>query len=144
MPVHINTSAVAMEPTANIGFNVNLPTDDITAGASGEARTVTIEYFDNVGAAQTLAVTLTPTVPATGRSNEWTMEVTDNATGTSLGTGTLTFNDAPPNAGRARRASPAASPAAGMPRPATSRSTSAAARPSRWRWARPTRRSPTT
>ena len=66
VPVHINTSAVAMEPTANIGLNVNLPTDDVTAGASGEARTVTIQYYDNVGAAQTLAVTLTPTVPATG------------------------------------------------------------------------------
>ncbi|MFO1141001.1 MAG: flagellar hook-basal body complex protein [Amaricoccus sp.] len=99
VPVHINTSAVAMEPTANIGLNVNLPTDDVTAGASGDARTVTIQYYDNVGAAQTLSVTLTPTVPATGRSNQWTMEITDNASGTSLGTGTLTFNDAPPNAG---------------------------------------------
>jgi len=33
VPVHINTSAVAMEPTAKIGLNVNLPTDDVTAGA---------------------------------------------------------------------------------------------------------------
>lgn len=94
-PVRINTSQVASVPTSNIDFSVNLPTNGSTAGAagSGEARTVSITYYDNVGAAQTLSVTLTPTVPATGRSNEWTMEVVDNATGTSLGTGVLTFND---------------------------------------------------
>jgi flagellar hook protein FlgE len=86
-------------PSTSMTFNVNLPTDDTTAGATGDPRTITIEYFDNVGAAQTMTVTLTPTVPATGRSNEWTMEITDNATGTSLGTGVLTFSDTPPNAG---------------------------------------------
>jgi flagellar hook protein FlgE len=98
-PVRVNTSSVAMEPTSSIVLNVNLPTGDTTAGATGDPRTVTVEYFDNVGASQTLSITLTPTVPATGRSNEWTMDVTDNATGTSLGTGVLTFNDTPPNAG---------------------------------------------
>jgi len=94
-PVKINTSSVASVPTSAIDFSVNLPTNGSTANAdgSGEVRTVSISYYDNVGAAQTLSVTLTPTVPATGRSNEWTMEIVDNATGTSLGTGVLTFND---------------------------------------------------
>lgn len=94
-PVKINTSSVAMQPTSTIDLNVNLSSDDVESDGSGDVRTVTIEYFDNIGGAQTLTVSFTPTVPAVGspRSNEWTMEVTDQASGTSLGTGTLLFND---------------------------------------------------
>jgi flagellar hook protein FlgE len=98
-PVRVNTSSVAMVPTSEIAFNANLPTNDTTAGSTTAARTVTVEYFDNVGAAQTLTMTLAPTVPATGRSNEWTLTVVDNASGNTLGTGTLTFRDSAPNAG---------------------------------------------
>ncbi len=43
----------------------------------------------------------TPTVPAVGnpRSNTWTLDLTDQASGQSAGTYTLVFSDAPPNAG---------------------------------------------
>ena len=100
-PVQVNMSSVAVEPTANIALNVNLPTDDVEAGAAGDPRVVTIEYFDNVGGAQTLTATFAPTVPAVGnpRSNTWTLTLTDQASGQSAGTYELVFSDAPPNAG---------------------------------------------
>lgn len=100
-PVRVNMSSVAVEPTSNIALNVNLPTDDVEAGATGASRVVSIEYFDNVGGAQTLTATFTPTVPAVGspRSNTWTMALTDQASGQSAGTYELVFSDAPPNAG---------------------------------------------
>ena len=59
-PVRVNLSSVAVEPTSEIALNVNLPTDDVEAGASGDPRVVTIEYFDNVGGSQTLTATLHP------------------------------------------------------------------------------------
>ena len=100
-PVRVNISSVAVQPTTEIALNVNLPTDDVTAGASGAARVVTVEYFDNVGGSQALTASFAPTVPAAGdpRSNEWTLTLTDQATGQAAGTYTLVFSDAPPNAG---------------------------------------------
>ena len=100
-PVRVNMSSVAVEPTSEIALNVNLPTDDVEAGASGDPRVVTIEYFDNVGGAQTLTATFAPTVPAVGnpRSNTWTLTLTDQASGQSAGSYELVFSDAPPNAG---------------------------------------------
>lgn len=100
-PVRVNLSSVAVQPTSNITLNVNLPTSDVEAGASGDPRVVTVEYFDNVGGSQTVTATFTPTVPATGdpRSNTWTLQLTDNATGQSAGTYEIVFSDAPPNAG---------------------------------------------
>ena len=70
--------SVAVEPTSEVVLNVNLPTDDVEAGASGDPRVVTVEYFDNVGGSKTLTATFTPTVPAVGnpRSNEWTLTLT--------------------------------------------------------------------
>jgi flagellar hook protein FlgE len=100
-PVRVNMSSVAVEPTSEVTLNVNLPTDDVEATGSGDPRVVTIEYFDNVGGSKTLTATFTPTVPAVGnpRSNEWTLTLTDQASGQSAGDYTLTFSDTPPNAG---------------------------------------------
>ena len=100
-PVRVNLSSVAVEPTSEIALNVNLPTDDVEAGASGDPRVVTVEYFDNVGGSETLTATFTPTVPAVGdpRSNTWTLTLTDQASGQSAGSYELVFSDAPPNAG---------------------------------------------
>lgn len=100
-PVRVNLSSVAVQPTTEIALNVNLPTDDVEAGADGVARDVTVEYFDNVGGSQTLTASFAPTVPAAGdpRSNEWTLTLTDQATGQSAGTYTLVFSDTAPNAG---------------------------------------------
>ncbi len=99
-PVRVNLSSVAVQPTTAIALNVNLPTDDVEVGADGATRNVTVEYFDNVGGSETLTASFAPTVPATGaRSNEWTLTLTDQASGRSAGTYTLVFSDAPPNAG---------------------------------------------
>jgi flagellar hook protein FlgE len=100
-PVKVNLSSVAASPTSAIELNVNLPTTDVEAGADGTPRVVTVEYFDNVGGSQTLSATFTPTVPAAGdpRSNSWTLEIVDEASGQSAGTYDLVFSDTPPNAG---------------------------------------------
>ena len=100
-PVRVNMSSVAVEPTSQVTLNVNLPTDDVEAGATGDPRVVTVEYSDNIGGSNTLTATFLPTVPAPGnpRSNEWTLTLTDQATGQSAGDYTLTFSDVPPNAG---------------------------------------------
>ena len=100
-PVRVNISSVAVQPTTEIALNANLPTDDVEAGADGATRDVTVEYFDNVGGSQTLTASFAPTVPAAGdpRSNEWTLTLTDQATGQSAGTYTLVFSDTAPNAG---------------------------------------------
>ena len=62
---------------------------------------MTVEYFDNLGASQTLAMSFTPTVAAPGapQTNTWTMDITDQATGLSAGTFEIVFGDVPPNAG---------------------------------------------
>ena len=81
--MRVNISSVAVQPTTEIALNVNLPTDDVEAGADGAARAVTVEYFDNVGGSQALTASFAPTVPAAGdpRSNEWTLTLTDQASG---------------------------------------------------------------
>ncbi|MEM8791488.1 MAG: flagellar hook-basal body complex protein [Pseudomonadota bacterium] len=83
-PVRISTSALARSPTTEIGLGVNLPAEGTQAGASGTPIPLGIEYFDNVGASQTLSLTFTPTVPATGSSNEWTVTIEDSLTDPAL------------------------------------------------------------
>jgi flagellar hook protein FlgE len=56
---------------------------------------LSVEYFGNLGQAETLTVTFTPTVPAADSSNAWTMVITDSASGGAVvGEYGLTFNDA--------------------------------------------------
>jgi flagellar hook protein FlgE len=60
-----------------------------------------VEYFGNLGTSESLDITFTPTVPATGSSNEWTMVIRDSASGGAVvGEYTLTFDD---SRGRAAR-----------------------------------------
>ena len=100
-PVQINRASVAVEPTSTIELNANLPATETKAGALGTALPVTVEYFDNLGASQTLAMSFTPTVAAPGapQTNTWTMDITDQATGLSAGSFEIVFGDVPPNAG---------------------------------------------
>ncbi|MEM7667745.1 MAG: flagellar hook-basal body complex protein [Pseudomonadota bacterium] len=77
-PVRISTSDLERSPTTEIGLGVNLPAEASQAGASGATIPLAIEYFDNVGASQTLNLSFTPTIPATGSSNEWTVEISDS------------------------------------------------------------------
>ena len=92
--MRINTNQFAIEPTTEIGLAVNVPATSTEAGAAGDIETLSIEYFDNLGKSAELNVSFTPTVPATGASNEWTIQITDSASGGAvIGEYTLTFDD---------------------------------------------------
>lgn len=79
-PVQINNGSLLGAPTNRIGLGVNLPAEQSQAGASGATIPLSVEYFDNVGASQTLTFGFTPTIPATGSSNEWTVTIDDSQT----------------------------------------------------------------
>jgi flagellar hook protein FlgE len=95
-PVQIALNQYLSEPTTSITLGVNLPATETTAGASGDALTLPVEYYDNLGRSESLTVTFTPTVPGTGSSNEWLVEITDSASGGALiGDYTVTFDNTP-------------------------------------------------
>ncbi len=93
-PVKINVNQFSGEPTTHINLGVNLPATETEAGADGINSELSIEYFDNLGTSENIAIEFAPTVPGTGSSNEWTMTITDTATpGTVIGEYILTFDD---------------------------------------------------
>lgn len=93
-PVTINANQQAGDPTTTMKLGVNLPATSTQSIAAGDALPLSVEYFGNLGTSETLDITFTPTVPATGSSNEWTMLVTDLAqSGAVIGEYTLTFDD---------------------------------------------------
>ncbi|EEW26568.1 flagellar hook protein FlgE [Rhodobacter ferrooxidans] len=99
-PVVINSNQQAGDPTTEMKLGVNLPATQTTAGAAGTTLPLSIEYFGNLGTSETLDVTFTPTVPATGSSNEWKMEIRDSAQGGALvGEYTIVFDDSRGNGG---------------------------------------------
>jgi flagellar hook protein FlgE len=99
-PVRVHTNQFAGDPTTQMELTLNLPATATEAGASGDTVTMSTEYFDNLGTSEVLEVNFTPTVPATGSSNEWTMEIRDSASGGAvIGEYTLTFDDARGNGG---------------------------------------------
>ncbi|WP_299133432.1 flagellar hook protein FlgE [uncultured Amaricoccus sp.] len=100
-PVRVNLSGTAALPSSEIVVNANLPATATAAGSTGDAQPINVEYFDNLGAAQTLSMTFTPTVPAAGNpnSNTWTLDIVDQATGLSAGSYQIVFSTASGNAG---------------------------------------------
>lgn len=98
-PVIINRASVAAQPTELVTLSANLPasatqpTGDLTA-----SYPITVEYFDNLGASQTLSFTFTPVsdggAPAAPVANQWQLQINDNATvpATAVGTFTIQFN----------------------------------------------------
>lgn len=93
-PVVINANQTAGDPTTQMNLGVNLPATETETGSSGDALPLSVEYFGNLGTSETLDITFTPTVPATGSSNEWTMVIRDSAqAGAIIGEYTLTFDD---------------------------------------------------
>lgn len=101
-PVNISSAQLNAEPTTQIDLNLNLPADQTQAGSAGDAVSLPLEYFDNLGRTQTLTLQFSPTVPGAGFSNQWQLEVVDSSTGvdTSVGTLDLTFNENTGTAGR--------------------------------------------
>jgi len=93
-PVQVNVNQFSGEPTTKIDLGVNLPATSTESGASGAASELSVEYYDNMGTSENISISFTPTVPATGVSNEWTMLISDSATpGVVIGEYTLTFDD---------------------------------------------------
>ncbi|MCC5974259.1 MAG: flagellar hook-basal body complex protein [Rubellimicrobium sp.] len=93
-PVQIVAGQVDGAPTTRVDLSVNLPATATVAGADGQPQTMTVEYFDNLGLRQSLSVTYTPTVPATGSTNTWTLEIADSASNNAvIASYTLVFDD---------------------------------------------------
>lgn len=101
-PVNISASQYTASPTESMELGINLPVDATEAGAPGDSYPLPIEYFDNLGRAQTITLEFTPNVPATGYSNNWSVEVFDSAGNptTSIGDLDITFSDTTANGGR--------------------------------------------
>ena len=93
-PVRINANQSAGEATTEMSLALNLPATATESTSVGDAESISIQYFDNLGKSANLSVTFTPTVPASGASNEWTMTIADSASGGAvIGEYVLTFDD---------------------------------------------------
>lgn len=83
-PVQFATGALSGAPTTRISLGVNLPANQTQAGQLGDSIPLSVEYFDNVSASQSLAFSFTPVIPANGSSNEWNIEISDSQTDPAL------------------------------------------------------------
>ena len=94
VPIVINTNQTAGDPTTTMNLGVNLPATYTVAGSTATPPPLSVEYFGNLGTSEALEVTFVPVVPATGSSNQWTMQIRDSAGGGALiGEYNLTFDD---------------------------------------------------
>lgn len=98
-PVRITANQYVGNPTTTMSLGANLPATGTKAGATGETYEMSVEYFGNLGTAESLHVSFEPVVPATGASNSWTMRIVDEASGDEIGVYTLTFDDSPEKGG---------------------------------------------
>lgn len=101
-PVNIATSQFTATPTSRIDLGINLPADATLAGSTTGAYNLPVEYFDNLGRANSLTFAFNPTVPGSGASNQWTVDIYDSAgdPAVSIGTVALEFSDAAASGGR--------------------------------------------
>ncbi len=94
-PVQINVNEFSGQPTTQMSIGVNLPATDTDATASGDPQTLAVEYIDNLGTSANIDISFSPTIPATGLSNQWRMVLTDSASGGAvIGEYQLDFSDA--------------------------------------------------
>lgn len=106
VPVQINRNEFASEPTTRISLAVNLPATATREGAAGADESLSVDYFDNLGASANLTFGFTPIVPLTGASNSWTLQIWDSETDLDadgvadlVGEYTLTFDETRGGAG---------------------------------------------
>lgn len=93
-PVRVDANRYVGQATTEISFKPTLPADETKAGASGDARQLSVEYFDNLASSESLNIEFVPVVPATGQSNQWTMNIRDSASGGAIiGEYTITFDN---------------------------------------------------
>jgi flagellar hook protein FlgE len=103
-PVVINRASVAAQPTSFITLNANLPAAATLPNADPDADfPITVEYFDTLGASQSMAFTFSPVgnggAPAIPLANTWEMTATDNATGAEIGRYRIVFDNTVGRAG---------------------------------------------
>ncbi|MFZ1660932.1 MAG: flagellar hook-basal body complex protein [Paracoccaceae bacterium] len=99
-PVVINANQTAGDPTTFVSLGVNLPATATESTGSGSSLPLSVEYFGNLGTSETLDITFAPTVPGSGASNTWTMEIRDSAQGGAvIGQYTLVFDNTRANGG---------------------------------------------
>lgn len=99
-PVRVQVNQQSGDPTTRMNLGVNLPATATEAGASGDTLPLSIEYFGNLGTSEAMNVTFTPTIPGTGASNTWTMQIRDSASnGAVIGEYELAFDDSRANGG---------------------------------------------
>ena len=100
VPVVVNANQQAGDPTTEMKLGVNLPATNTVAGTPGTSLPLSVEYFGNLGTSESMGVTFTPTVPASGSSNEWTLVLRDSAQGNAvIGEYILTFDATRGNGG---------------------------------------------
>ncbi|NGQ91204.1 flagellar hook-basal body complex protein [Rhodobacter sp. HX-7-19] len=94
-PIRIDMNQRVGDPTTLVRLGVNLPATATTVGADGDSLPLSVEYFGNLGTSETLAISFTPTVPASGSaSNRWTMVIRDSASDNAvIGEYTIQFDD---------------------------------------------------
>jgi len=93
-PVQINVNQFSGEPTTRMSLGVNLPATETDSTSLGEVQELSVEYYDNLGTSESIRIEFTPTVPASGASNTWTMVMRDTASDDAIiGEYTLTFDD---------------------------------------------------
>jgi flagellar hook protein FlgE len=94
VPIVISPNQTAADPTTEMTLGVNLPATYTNAGSTSVPPPLSVEYFGNLGTSEALQINFIPAVPATGSSNQWTMQLRDSASGGALiGEYTLTFDD---------------------------------------------------
>ena len=93
-PIQINVNQFGGEPTTEMSLGVNLPATETAFGGLGETEELSIEYFDNLGTSQSVAVEFTPDTTVVGSSNIWNMVLRDSASGGAIvGEYNITFDD---------------------------------------------------
>ncbi len=93
-PIQITVNQFSGDPTTRMSLGVNLPATETAATAPGDPRDLSVEYFGNLGTSESLQIAYRPTIPASGNSNQWTMEIRDTASpGVVIGEYVLDFDD---------------------------------------------------
>lgn len=93
-PVVVPSSQKVGDPTTEMSLGINLPATQTAAGSAAVSLPLSVEYFGNLGASERLDFSFMPTIPATGSSNTWTMEIRDSAQGGAvIGNYTLVFDE---------------------------------------------------
>lgn len=99
-PIRVDATQRSSNPTTEMTLGVNLPASATRAGANGDAQNLTLEYFGALGGTERLSVTFTPTVPASGSSDTWTVRITDSGqSGALVGEYTLRFSSSGSSSG---------------------------------------------